>query len=229
MKGGGGFFFFSCDWSLATVNGTAMGPEARTSRISAEAPSSTSRALSTTQPSDARAAVISSRETISIFFPSLAISLAPNCGASPPHSCAVSDQYSFGTNAAIARSRSTRMRSATDCTRPADRPRRTLSQSSGLILYPTKRSRIRRACWASTLLASMSRGCSKASRIAFLVISLNRTRWNVASVLPASSSLRCQQIASPSRSGSAARKTDPTSFTAFLSSASVFFFSGSGA
>ena len=43
-------------------------------------------------------------------------------------------QYSSGTNFSISRSRSQTSFSATDCTRPALSPRRTLSQSSGLIL-----------------------------------------------------------------------------------------------
>ncbi len=37
-----------------------------------------------------------------------------------------------GVNARISRSRSTTSRTATDCTRPAERPDRTLRQSSGL-------------------------------------------------------------------------------------------------
>ena len=41
-------------------------------------------------------------------------------------------QYSSGWNASISRSRSTISRSATDCTRPADSPRRTLLHSTGL-------------------------------------------------------------------------------------------------
>ena len=48
-------------------------------------------------------------------------------------SCASRVQYSTGTNALISRSRSTMSRRATVCTRPAERPRRTLSHSSGEI------------------------------------------------------------------------------------------------
>ena len=55
---------------------------------------------------------------------------APAAGASS----AVIDQYSSGLNALISRSRSTMIRRATDCTRPADSPRRTFSQRMGLIL-----------------------------------------------------------------------------------------------
>src|SRR4029453_10043653 len=61
---------------------------------------------------------------------------------------------------------------------------------------------MRRACCASTLFASISRGCSKASRIARFVISLNITRWNFALLPRLSSSWRCPQIASPPRARS---------------------------
>ncbi len=44
---------------------------------------------------------------------------------------AVTRQYSVGMNARISRSRSTISRTATDCTRPALRPRATFFQSSG--------------------------------------------------------------------------------------------------
>ena len=50
-----------------------------------------------------------------------------------PPARASSVQYSTGTNALISRSRSTISRTATDCTRPAESPRRTFFQSSGLI------------------------------------------------------------------------------------------------
>ena len=43
-------------------------------------------------------------------------------------------QYSSLTNCSISRSRSTTIRRAGDCTRPADSPRRTLAPSSGLSL-----------------------------------------------------------------------------------------------
>src|SRR3989344_5903592 len=59
-------------------------------------------------------------------------------------------QYSCGTNALISRSRSTINRSATDCTRPAESPGCTLRHKSGDSAYPTSRSKIRRACCAST-------------------------------------------------------------------------------
>ena len=85
-------------------------------------------------------------------------------------------QYSTGTKAAISRFRSTMSRRATDCTRPAERPGRTFFHRTGESRYPTSRSRIRRACWASTRRRSMARGLWKASRIASRVISVNVTR-----------------------------------------------------
>ncbi len=72
-------------------------------------------------------------------------------------------QYSSGMNLRISRSRSTTSFTATDCTRPADRPRAIFSQSSGEIMKPTTRSRKRRACWALTLLVSRREGCLNAS------------------------------------------------------------------
>ena len=53
------------------------------------------------------------------------------------HSAAM-DQYSRATKASISSSRSTIMRSAGDCTRPADRPRWTLRHSTGDRLKPTR-------------------------------------------------------------------------------------------
>ena len=72
-------------------------------------------------------------------------------------------QYSSGIKARISRSRSTTSFTATDCTRPADKPRAIFSQSSGEIIKPTTRSKKRRACWALTLLVSKRAGCLKAS------------------------------------------------------------------
>src|SRR3712207_7138761 len=50
----------------------------------------------------------------------------------------------------ISRSLSTISRTATLCTRPAERAGFTLRHSTGDNLKPTKRSRTRRACWALT-------------------------------------------------------------------------------
>ncbi|CSC99451.1 Uncharacterised protein [Vibrio cholerae] len=59
---------------------------------------------------------------------------------------ALMSQNSSGTNALISRSRSTRSFTATDCTRPAERPRATFFHSSGETIKPTTRSMKRRAC-----------------------------------------------------------------------------------
>ena len=127
-------------------------------------------------------------------------------GSESLNSSASSDHHSTGTNAAISRSRSTIIRRATDCTRPADSPNCTFSHSSGLISYPTSRSSMRRACCAFTSSMSISRGCSNASSTACLVISWNTTRLGGLGFLsqPAAA-CRCQEMASPSRSGSVAR------------------------
>ncbi|MNC90175.1 hypothetical protein D3C83_62400 [compost metagenome] len=70
---------------------------------------------------------------ISAFLPSIWWSLAGNCW--PFFSSIASiDQYSTGLNARISRSRSTISRSATVCTRPAERPFFTVFQRSGLAL-----------------------------------------------------------------------------------------------
>src|SRR5512141_2739558 len=70
----------------------------------------------------------------SAFFPSIFDSLAVNGGGDPAASLAAKVQYSSGLKALIASSRSTIIFMATDCSRPAERPRRTLSQSRGEIL-----------------------------------------------------------------------------------------------
>ena len=74
-----------------------------------------------------RSCLLSSRS------PRILKSLARNGGGEPPSSRASSDQYSSGRNASISFSRSQISRTATDCTRPADSPRRTFFQSSGEI------------------------------------------------------------------------------------------------
>jgi len=67
----------------------------------------------------------------SSFWPATSASRAAKGGGSPASSRASTVQYSSGVKARISRSRSQMMRTATDCTRPAESPRRTLSQSSG--------------------------------------------------------------------------------------------------
>ena len=61
-------------------------------------------------------------------------SFIQNDGGSLAANFPFSTQYSTGLKAWISRSRSTMMRTATLCTRPAERPRRTLSQSTWLTL-----------------------------------------------------------------------------------------------
>ena len=70
---------------------------------------------------------------ISSFLPSSFVALTVNGGGVGPSTVASTVQYSCGTNALISASRSTTRRTATDCTRPADRPRRTFVHSTGLI------------------------------------------------------------------------------------------------
>ncbi|MNI66501.1 hypothetical protein D3C73_1220690 [compost metagenome] len=71
------------------------------------------------------------------FCPSSLISLALKCCEGCAHSAAI-DQYSRAMKASISSSRSTIMRSAGLCTRPADRPRWTLRHSTGDRLKPTR-------------------------------------------------------------------------------------------
>ena len=113
-------------------------------------------------------------------------------------------QYSSATKFSISLSRSATIFTATDCTRPALNPLRTLLQSRGLNLYPTRRSMIRRVCCASTMALLMTRGCFRASFTALAVISWNSTRQADFSFSPRICA-KCQLIASPSRSGSVAR------------------------
>src|SRR3972149_3856514 len=150
---------------------------------------------------------------------SLRISLrvATKSGGFFPRSFAWRLQYSTGTNARISRSRSARSRTATDWTRPAERPRWTFRQRRGERLYPTRRSRTRRACWASTFFWSILPGCANAALIARAVISLNVTRYTFRP-LTGSSWARCQPIASPSRSGSVATYSASAFSAAFFSS-----------
>ena len=147
---------------------------------------------------------------------------AVNEAFSSVRSAASMDQYSTGTNASISLSRSATRRSATDCTRPAEREL-VVSRSSavrmlrlrfsscptsglsrGLSLKPTSLSSIRRACCALTSSMSMSRSWANASLMASSVIEWKTTRRTGLLRQPAAS-ITCQAIASPSRSGSVAR------------------------
>ncbi len=77
-----------------------------------------------------RARVVSSLPS-DAFSPATSFKVATNSGGRAALSRAWSDQYSTGRNALISRSRSTISRTVTDCTRPAERPRWTFSQSKG--------------------------------------------------------------------------------------------------
>ena len=78
-------------------------------------------------------------------------------------------------NFSISSSLSTINFTATDCTRPADKPLLTFFHSNGLILYPTILSKTRLACCASTKFKSMFLGSLIAFCTAPFVISLNVT------------------------------------------------------
>ena len=76
---------------------------------------------------------------------------------------------------------------------------------------------MRRACWALTNCMSISRGFRNASSTASLVISWNTTRLGgLARSCHSAAVWRCQEIASPSRSGSVAKKISLASLPAFL-------------
>ena len=75
------------------------------------------------------------------------------------------------TNEFTSRSRSTIKRTATDCTRPAERAGFTFRHNTGESSKPTILSNTRRACWALTRFTSMSRGFSIAFNMAVFVIS----------------------------------------------------------
>ena len=142
--------------------------------------------------------------------------------------CAVTRNCALLAKSRISRSRSTSKRTAGLCTRPADLPPGTLRHTTGLSSKPTMRSRICRACCASTSCISTVRGCLMAASMAGLVISWNVMRLVRCGSRP-STSHKCQAIASPSRSSSVASHTlsAPTALTAFLSSVITFFLSGS--
>src|SRR5215217_3564477 len=88
------------------------------------------------------------------------------------------------------------------------------------------RSKMRRACWALTNFISISPGDWRARLIADSVISLNKTLkifpFFFFFDFPSSSCSRCQAIASPSRSGSGARKILSASSAFFLMSVRTF-------
>ena len=89
----------------------------------------------------------------------------------PAAKMAVTLNCELPAKASISCSRSTSSRTAGLWTRPADLPPGTFCQTTGLSSKPTMRSRICRACCASTNFISTVRGCLIASSIADLVIS----------------------------------------------------------
>ena len=91
--------------------------------------------------------------------------------ASGTSKTAVTRYHDSLTKAFTSRSRSTIRRTATDCTRPADKAGFTLRHNTGESSKPTMRSSTRRACCAFTKCTSMSRGFSMAFKIAVFVIS----------------------------------------------------------
>ena len=129
-------------------------------------------------------------------------------------------QYSSGINALISSSLSPMIRRATDCTRPALSPRFTFAHNSGLIRYPTIRSRILLACCASTRFISISLACLSDAFTAVFVISL-KVILRIFFSSSFNALARCQDMASPSRSGSVARYTFSAFLAAFLKPARI--------
>ena len=74
----------------------------------------------------------------SIFSPSALVRRAWNVCAALPFRATATFQYSSGTKASISRSRSTIIRSVTDCTRPADLAPGSLRHSTGDRVKPTR-------------------------------------------------------------------------------------------
>ena len=120
----------------------------------------------------------------------------------------------------ISLSRSTIRRTATLCTLPAERLGLSFFQRTGESLKPTMRSSTRRACWALTSPMSMVRGDSIALRMAFFVISWNTIRFAALGSSP-NTWLKCQLMASPSRSSSDASHTVSDALASFRSSATT--------
>ena len=133
---------------------------------------------------------------------------------------------SSGLNAAISRSRSTIKRVAGLWTRPALRPPATFFHRTGETRYPTTRSRIRRACCASTRFISIDLGRENASATSDFVTASKTTRFASVGEIP-SISARCHAMASPSRSRSVANQIALADLASFFSSLTVFNFASS--
>ncbi len=73
-----------------------------------------------------------------IFSPSAPTRRASKFSLRGVASCATIDQYSLATNFSISSSRSLTRRSATDCTRPAERAPGSLRHSTGESVKPTR-------------------------------------------------------------------------------------------
>ena len=164
-------------------------------------------------------------KSLPILRPSTAARRATICGGESASSLDSMLQYSSGLNLRTSCSRSQIKRTATLCTRPADNPRFTFFQRIGLIWYPTKRSRMRRACCDSNFFKSRSRGLARASCTPFFVISWINTR-RILSLGFFNSLAICQAMASPSRSGSGARYTVSASCAAEVMSLRIFSLPG---
>ena len=130
-------------------------------------------------------------------------------------------QNSTGTKDSISSSRSAMSRSVADWTRPADSPRFPKELDTSLLSgNPTTRSSTRLACWALTRSRFNSCGLANASLTASEVIAWNTTRCVSLTSHPAAS-MTCQAMASPSRSGSFAKKISPTVFPKLLSDLTI--------
>ncbi len=122
------------------------------------------------------------------------------------------------------RSRSTNIFTATDCTRPADKPGEIFFHNNGETVYPANLSKILLVSWACTNFISISRVFSNAFKTASLVISRNAIL--LTGTFGFSTSSKCHEIASPSRSSSVARINSSTSFNLSFSLLTIFFLSG---
>src|SRR6266404_143652 len=163
------FFAASC-WSVLVVNGAA-GFFLRSRRLTSVT-WNVFRDLSASRMAFASASLL-----MTGFLPSRRWSFAVNC-CPASSSRASTVQYSTGLNARISRSLSTSSRSATVCTRPAEIPFFTVFQSTGLALYPTRRSRTRRACCASTFRSSIWPAFAiKLHRVARDLVKENAPHW----------------------------------------------------
>ena len=117
----------------------------------------------------------------------------------------------------ISFSRSTISRTATLCTRPAERLGFSFFHNTGEILKPTILSNTRRACCAFTKPISMVRGVSIAFKMALFVISWKTILFAALGSNP-NTWLKCQEMASPSRSSSEASQTVSAFFASFFNS-----------